>query len=48
LSGGAPAAATTSEQKITTRAEIADVAKRSGKSIEQVTRDAVAKGYKVQ
>jgi len=48
LSGGAPAAAATSALKITTRAEIADVAKRSGKSIEEVTRDAVAKGYKVQ
>jgi len=48
LSGGAPAAAATSEQKITTSAEIAEAAKRAGKSIEQVTRDAVAKGYKVQ
>jgi len=48
LSGGAPAAAAISEQKITTRAEIAEAAKRAGKSIEQVTRDAVAKGYKVQ
>jgi hypothetical protein len=34
--------------KVTTQAEIAEAAKRSGKSIEQVTRDAVAKGYKVQ
>jgi hypothetical protein len=42
---GAPAAA---GSKITTRAEIADAAKRSGKSIDEVTRDAVAKGYKVQ
>jgi len=48
LQGGAPAPATDAALKITTRAEIADVAKRSGKSIEQVTRDAVAKGYKVQ
>jgi len=48
LSGGAPAAAATPEQKITTRAEIAEAAKRANKSIEQVTRDAVAKGYKVQ
>ena len=48
LSGGAPAAAATSALKITTRAEIADAAKRAGKSIEEVTRDAVAKGYKVQ
>jgi hypothetical protein len=35
-------------QKITTQAEIADAAKRSGKTIEQVTQDAIAKGYKVQ
>jgi hypothetical protein len=48
LSGGAPAAAAAAEVKTTTRAEIADAARRSGKSIEQVTRDAVAKGYKVQ
>jgi len=48
LSSGAPAAAAIVEQKITTRAEIAEAAKRSGKSIEQVTRDAVAKGYRVQ
>jgi hypothetical protein len=48
LSGGAPASAPTATLKITTRAEIADAAKRSGKSIEEVTRDAVAKGYKVQ
>ena len=41
----APAAA---GSKITTRAEIAETAKRSGKTIEEVTRDAVAKGYKVQ
>jgi hypothetical protein len=48
LQGNAPAAAAAAEIKTTTRAEIADAAKRSGKSIEQVTRDAVAKGYKVQ
>ena len=35
-------------QKITTQAEIADAAKRSGKTIEQVIQDAIAKGYKVQ
>jgi hypothetical protein len=35
-------------QKTTTKAEIADAAKRSGKTIEQVTQDAIAKGYKVQ
>ena len=35
-------------QKTTTQAEIADAAKRSGKTIEQVTKDAIAKGYKVQ
>jgi hypothetical protein len=35
-------------QKTTTRAEIADAAKKSGKTIEQVTQDAIAKGYKVQ
>ena len=35
-------------QKITTKAEIAEVAKKSGKTIEQVTQDAIAKGYKVQ
>jgi hypothetical protein len=48
LQGGAPAPAAAAALKITTRAEIADAAARSGKSIEQVTRDAVAKGYKVQ
>lgn len=48
LSGGAPAPAAAAALKITTRAEIAETAKRSGKSIEEVTRDAVAKGYKVQ
>ena len=37
-----------STQKTTTQAEIADAAKRSGKTIEQVTKDAIAKGYKVQ
>lgn len=47
LSGGAPAA-TAAALKITTRAEIAEAAKRANKSIEEVTRDAVAKGYKVQ
>jgi len=36
------------DQKITTKAEIADAAKKSGKTIEQVTADAIAKGYKVQ
>jgi hypothetical protein len=35
-------------QKTTTKAEIAEVAKKSGKTIEQVTQDAIAKGYKVQ
>jgi hypothetical protein len=48
LQGGAPAPAAAAAPKITTRAEIADAAARSGKSVEQVTRDAVAKGYKVQ
>jgi len=48
LSGGAPASAPTATLKITTRAEIADAAKRAGKSIEEVTRDAITKGYKVQ
>jgi hypothetical protein len=48
LQGGAPAPAAAAALKITTRAEIADAAARSGKSIEQVTRDAVAKGYRVQ
>ena len=47
LSGGAPAA-TAAALKITTRAEIAEAAKRANKSIDEVTRDAVAKGYKVQ
>jgi hypothetical protein len=47
LSGGG-SAANAAAPKITTQAEIAEAAKRSGKSIEQVTRDAVAKGYKVQ
>ena len=47
LSGGAPAA-TAAALKITTRAEIAETARRSGKTIDEVTRDAVAKGYKVQ
>jgi len=35
-------------EKITTQAEIADAAKKSGKTIQQVTADAIAKGYKVQ
>jgi hypothetical protein len=35
-------------QKTTTKAEIADAAKKSGKTIEQVTQDAIAKGYTVQ
>ncbi len=35
-------------QKITTQAEIADAAKKSGKTIQQVTQDAIAKGYTVQ
>jgi hypothetical protein len=48
LQGNASAPAAAAATKTTTRAEIADAAKRSGKSIEQVTRDAVAKGYKVQ
>ena len=34
--------------KVTTRQEIQDVATKTGKSVEQVTADAVAKGYKVQ
>jgi hypothetical protein len=34
--------------KVTTRQEIQDVATQTGKSIEQVTKDAIAKGYKVQ
>ena len=34
-------------EKITTIAEITDVAKRTGKTVKQVTDDAVAKGYKV-
>ena len=46
LNGGAPA--TSAASKITTAAEIANAAKRSGKSIEEVTRDAIAKGYEVQ
>jgi len=48
LSGGASAPAAAAALKITTRAEIAEAAKRANKSIEEVTRDAVAKGYKVQ
>jgi len=34
--------------KVTTRQEIQDVARQTGKSIDQVTKDAIAKGYKVQ
>jgi hypothetical protein len=34
-------------QKITTIAEIADVAVKTGKTVDQVTRDAISKGYKV-
>jgi hypothetical protein len=34
--------------KVTTRQEIQDVATQTGKSIDQVTKDAIAKGYKVQ
>ena len=48
LSGGALAPVAAAALKITTRAEIAEAARRAGKSIEEVTRDAVAKGYKVQ
>jgi hypothetical protein len=44
----APNALIPPAQKITTKAEIAEVAKKSGKTIEQVTQDAIAKGYKVQ
>ena len=35
-------------KKSTTRAEIAETAKKSGKTIEQVTADAIAKGYEVK
>lgn len=48
LPSGSSAPAPAAALKITTRAEIADAAKRSGKSIDEVTRDAVAKGFKVQ
>tara|TARA_R110000868_G_scaffold285682_5_gene546156 strand:- start:6721 stop:8256 length:1536 start_codon:yes stop_codon:yes gene_type:complete len=34
-------------EKITTIAEITDAAKKTGKTVEQVTKDAIAKGYKV-
>ena len=34
--------------KVTTKQEIQDVATKTGKSVEQVTADAIAKGYKVQ
>ena len=33
--------------KTTTIAEITDVANKTGKTVEQVTKDAIAKGYKV-
>ena len=46
LGGGASSNSAT--PKITNAAEIADTAKRTGKSIEQVTRDAIAKGYRVE
>jgi hypothetical protein len=35
-------------EKVTTAQEIQDVATRTGKSVGQVTQDAIAKGYKVQ
>jgi hypothetical protein len=38
----------TSAGKVTTLQEIQDVATRTGKTVEQVTKDAVAQGYKVQ
>ena len=34
-------------EKTTTIAEITDVANKTGKTVKQVTEDAVAKGYKV-
>lgn len=46
LNGGS--SASSAAPKITTAAEIADTAKRTGKSIQQVTRDAIAKGYRVE
>ena len=45
---GKPDAFKTPGAKVTTRKEIQDVATQTGKSVEQVTADAVAKGYKVQ
>jgi hypothetical protein len=48
LPSGSSALAPAAASKITTRAEIAETAKRSGKSIEEVTRDAVQKGFRVQ
>ena len=48
LPSGSSAPAPAAASKITTRAEIAETAKRSGKSIEEVTRDAVQKGFRVQ
>jgi hypothetical protein len=35
-------------EKITTKQEIQNVATATGKTVEQVTKDAEAKGYKVQ
>ena len=35
-------------KKITTKAEIEEASKKSGKSIEQITKDAIAKGFEVQ
>ena len=46
LNGGS--SASSAAPKITTAAEIAETAKRSGKTIQQVTRDAIAKGFKVE
>ena len=48
LPSGSSAPAPAAASKITTRAEIAETAKRSNKSIEEVTRDAVQKGFRVQ
>jgi hypothetical protein len=42
---GAPAA---NAPKIATRAEVADLAKQRGISIEQATRDVIAKGFRIQ
>jgi hypothetical protein len=46
LNGGS--SASSAAPKITNAAEIAETAKRSGKTIQQVTRDAIAKGFKVE